>query len=58
MSDGGENPLAGLLANDKRVTKLVSKNEVEKLVSVKTAKSHTGLASQKCSKILLKIKKS
>ncbi|MFQ5405932.1 MAG: adenylosuccinate lyase [Candidatus Micrarchaeia archaeon] len=58
VSKGNDNPLAGLLSNDKRITRLVASGEVEKIVSTKTARAHTGIASNRCGKVLQKIKKS
>ncbi len=56
VREGKPNPLARLLAQDSRITKHLRKAEVEKLVSVQTAKAHTGTASQNSEGILAKIK--
>ncbi len=56
VREGKPNPLAKLLAQDLRITKHLSKSEVEKLVSVQTAKKHVGTAPESCEEILGKIK--
>ncbi|MFA6048342.1 MAG: adenylosuccinate lyase [Candidatus Micrarchaeia archaeon] len=57
VREGKPNPLAALLSGDSRITRLVPRAEVEKLVSVRTAKAHTGIAAQKCESILAQIRR-